>query len=82
VKELRCPECGGLIVCTIERSNLYFFINSSGEVERDKNEDIWDLSNHINFHCSYDSTHEICSIPEWEDEFLEEIKNILMKEVI
>lgn len=79
--ELRCPECGGSITCIIERPDLYFYIDN-GAVKRDKETDL--ITNNIVFICSYDSTHlvekAISENPNWECEFLEKIKNILMEE--
>lgn len=83
MNQLCCPQCGESIVCTIQRPDLYFYIDTTGKVQRDKNSDLW--FNETIFHCSSDSTHDVSSLfsdeeTEWEIEFLEGVKSILMGE--
>ena len=79
MKELHCPVCGGAIVCTYERTNLYFFINEQGNVERDENPDLW-FEGHYHFHCSNDKEHDIRplsrskSFEDWCKEFKNNIE--------
>jgi hypothetical protein len=83
MKQKFCPECGEPIVCSIERPDLYFYIDTTGKVRIDGNPNIW--FNRTVFHCSSDFSHDLSSLfsdeeTEWETEFLERVKSILMGE--
>lgn len=76
MEQSKCKVCGGNIVCTVRRANLYFYINEKGKVERDENPDLWEYDP-IHFHCENDKEHEISIDEKWKNKFIEKIyKNI------
>lgn len=84
MKEKYCNKCGGPLVCTYIKENLYFYINAAGKVIRDTNEDLWNGG--IEFYCSNDKSHYIMPQPgnddydnfiEWKTEFEKQMLKIM-----
>jgi hypothetical protein len=76
VEQRQCKVCGGNIVCTLKRSNLYFFIDKDGCVARDDNPDYWEMSP-IQFHCENDMEHDIEIEEEWKEKYEEKIYRLI-----
>lgn len=72
-----CKICGGAIVCTYQREDLYFYIED-GKVKRDTNPDLWAGYPFV-FHCSNDREHPIVLDSSWCDEFEKEISKMIVE---
>jgi len=87
MKERNCNKCGGQLVCTYTKEDLYFYIDENGNVTRDTNPDLW--GGGITFHCSNDTSHDIMPQPgeedynefeAWRQEFENKINKIIVEE--
>ena len=88
MKTRNCNECGGPLVCTYTKEDLYFYIDEHGNVVRDTNQDLWN-GEIIEFHCSNNTSHNIMPQPgeedyeeyeRWRHEFENEINKIIAEE--
>ena len=75
MKQVFCKTCGAPIVCTLKRSDLYFYIED-GKVIRDTNPDFWEDDPFL-LHCSEDIEHPVSYTSEWREEFETEIAKVL-----
>jgi len=89
MKQFFCPECKAPIVCSYEKTDLYFYQDENDNIVRDTNEDlIHGTQPYFHFHCSNDKEDDIRPLDilaefiEWKKEYKSAILQILTEEVI